>query len=193
MRCATKAFVLLVFSIVSVLNEATLSQALSQDELITPDSEFVKAMVRPAVAYLKDHYKKKTDYGTDSLIGLAIFNAGLRLGKSKRQLKTDPTLVEILDRVSEEVLNATPEGERTIYAACVTGLLLAEVDEVKYQNHINHVLNFLYARQLSFGGWAYRKEIRADTSQTQYAALFLWLAKEKKFSVKRSAVEGAIN
>lgn len=184
----------LIFALVttSLLNSVATGTVSAQDEPITPDSEFVKAMVRPAVAYLKEHYHKKGDYGNASLVGLAIFNAGLRLGKSKRELSSDPVLKEILDRVSGEVLNVTAEGERTIYAACVTGLLLAEVDENKYNQQINHVLNFLYARQMPHGGWGYRKEPKGDTSQTQYAALFMWLAKEKKFKVKASAVENAI-
>ena len=175
-----------------VVGNSAIRSAAAQDELITPDSEFVKAMVRPAVKYLKENYRKKAEYGNASLVGLAIFNAGLRLGKSKRELKADPVLVEILDRVSEEVLSVTADGERTVYAACVTGLLLAEVDENKYDREINHILNFLYQRQQPHGGWGYKKEPTGDTSQTQYASLFLWLAKEKKFQVKRSAVEGAI-
>lgn len=191
MRFSTKSTVFILFTFASFLNETTLQTAQGQ-ELITPDSEYVKRMVRPAVKYLEEHYNKKYDYGHSSLVGLAIFNAGLRLGKSKRELTSNPVLVEILDRVSKEVMETTAEGEKTMYESCVTGLLLAEVDENKYKQEIEHILNMVYARQMPHGGWGYRKETSGDTSQTQYCALFLWLAKEKKFKVRASVVENAI-
>ena len=167
-------------------------QRASGQELITPDSEFVKAMVRPAVAYLKEHYHKKGDYGNSALVGLAIYNAGLRLGRSKTELKGDPVLQKLLKQVADKINTITPESERTVYAPCVSGLLLAEVDHIKYNKEINIILDFIYARQMPFGAWGYRKEPKGDISQTQYASLFLWLCKNKEFKVKASVVENAI-
>jgi hypothetical protein len=193
MAVTKKWTTLVVFVVASVFQHSQLTMLSAQDEDITPDSEYVKAMVKPAVAYLKANYNNSREYGNSALVGLAIFNAGLRFGIGRNELKRDPVLSQILDKVSEEIGTITPEGERTIYAACVSGLLLAEVDEVKYSQQIKKVLEFLYARQQPHGGWGYKKEPAGDTSQTQYASLFFWLAKEKRFNVKKSAVEGAIN
>lgn len=163
------------------------------DEDITPDSEFVRAMVRPAIDYLISYRSKpERDFGSDALLGLAIYNGELRLGKEPYEIKQIPVLKAILETVEGAVDEMSSEGERTIYAACVSGLLLAEVDPVKYANQIEKVLKVLYARQAPHGGWGYTGEPAGDVSQTQYASLFLWLAKNKDFQVKASAVEGAI-
>jgi len=165
----------------------------AQDELITPDSEFVRKMVRPAINYLIGYRTKpERDFGSDALLGLAIYNGELRLGKEPYEIKQIPVLKEILNTVQGAVQDMSTDGERTIYAACVSGLLLAEVDSVKYAAEIEKVLTVLYNRQAPHGGWGYTKEPAGDVSQTQYASLFLWLAKNKDFQVKASAVEGAI-
>lgn len=191
MQLTIRVSLLATFSFFSLFSSTTLKQVCGQ-ELITPDSEYVKAMVRPAVAYLKASYTKRAAYGNAGLVGLAIFNAGLRLGKSKRELKADPTLKEILVRCRESINSASNGSEPKIYSICVAGLLLMEVDEVEYAKEINHILDFLYERQMPMGAWSYNRDPRGDTSQTQYAALFLWLAKEKKFKVKATVVENAI-
>lgn len=191
MRSPINVALLVALTVSSILTPGLASPVRGQ-ELITPDSEYVKAMVRPAVEYLRTKHKKRTDYGHKALVGLAIFNAGVRLGKSRREITSDPVMVEILDEVAKTVIDITPESEHTVYEACVAGLLLAEVDEAKYAQHIQHVLDFLYTRQKEHGGWTYKGEPLGDTSQNQYASLFLWLAKEKKFPVKASAVENAI-
>lgn len=188
----TKTASLLLVAMALLLAPIGLLVPVHGQELITPESDFVQSMVEPAVAYLKKNYVKRREYGNAALIGLAIYNAGLRQGKSKKELLADPVLKEILSQVAEEVGKITPASERRVYSACVAGLLLAEVDDSKYQKQINHVLDLLYKRQMTFGAWSYVNDPRGDTSQTQYASLFLWMCQEKKFKVKELAIENAI-
>ncbi len=193
MRHPNLNILLPLFLWVAAASSFSVAALKAQDEPITPDSEYVRKMVRPAIDYLIAYRTKpERDFGSDALIGLAIYNGELRLGKEPYEIKQIPVLKAILERVQGAVQDMSTDGERTIYAACVSGLLLAEVDPVKYSAEIEKVLTVLYNRQAPHGGWGYTNEPAGDVSQTQYASLFLWLAKNKDFQVKASAVEGAI-
>lgn len=77
---------------------------------------------------------------------------------------------------------------KDLYYPCLATILLMEVDDAKYKNQIITMMNMLRDRQLSNGGFAYLSvgsggETGApDTSQSQYAALVYFVARQHRFN-----------
>jgi len=79
-----------------------------------------------------------------------------------------------------------------IYYPCLALILLAEVNDKKYENEIKRLINMLIERQHSDGAFGYLRDPTAgDTSQSQFVALALYVAKQHGFSYS-PRVPGAI-
>lgn len=71
-----------------------------------------------------------------------------------------------------------------IYYPCLAMILLAEYDSKKYKPEIKQFLNMLKRRQRPNGAFTYRSQPNSgDTSQTQFAALAMSVAKTHGFNV----------
>ena len=69
-----------------------------------------------------------------------------------------------------------------MYYPCLALILLLEVDDVKYKPQIIKMLQMVKERQLSSGAYTYLRKDVPDTSQTQYAALALYVARQHRFN-----------
>jgi hypothetical protein len=157
----------------------------------TPDDPEVEQMVQKAVAALGN---MGGDIGQRTLAALAIVQAGKRY---QEEIPKDHPLVqhtiagilglfppdESYDRTNSSDSNIL--AYREVYFPCLALILLAEVDDVKYQPQIQRLINMLVERQRPFGAFTYLSNVQlktGDTSQTQYAALALYVAKQHRFN-----------
>ena len=126
----------------------------------------------------------------DALAGLAV----LQHAKRYRQLvpKDDPYLEAVASRIIKD-FPADPKDDATrsdtvvnkkeLYYPCLALIYLAEYDARKYEPYIIRLLDMLARRQAPNGSFTYLKQQRsADTSQTQYAALAMFVAKQHNIS-----------
>jgi hypothetical protein len=65
-------------------------------------------------------------------------------------------------------------ASKTVYAASVATLLLAEVDRQKYRRELEQLSQYYRRAQYRNGGYGYFGEETGDISQAQYAMLALW-------------------
>ena len=80
----------------------------------------------------------------------------------------------------------------SMYEPCLALILLCEVDDEKYKEQIQRMLRWLEGRQLATGAWGYKARPRDDTSQTQYAALAMFVAKHHGFKINYEVPKKAI-
>jgi len=75
-------------------------------------------------------------------------------------------------------------SQQELYYPCLATILLCEYDSVKYKNEIKRMLAMLKGRQKPSGAFTYLNEAdTGDTSQTQFAALAMAVAKAHGFNV----------
>ena len=156
----------------------------------TPESPEVRSMVARGARFLaRDHIY---DEPHRALAAMAIFKSG--------ESSEHPVVAESLKECVD--MCRTPEvvdrSLRSVYGASVVGILLCEVDPVKYRKEIANVIKSLEKRQKPFGGWGYPKPQTnweyGDTSMTQYAILCAWIAKNTGGAeMSRTAMEGVTN
>ena len=155
---------------------------------VTPESPEVKAVVGKALAYLNGPAGVDDRLGGKCLIGMAFLKNG--------SPPTHPKIVEAL-RACEEFAKS-PTGNNATSAAAVDNysvglavIFLCELDPLqeKHRASTTRIVNQLLSRQISSGGWTYDQTQNGDTSQTQYAALGLWMADLVGISVPQQNVE----
>ncbi len=89
----------------------------------------------------------------------------------------------MIDKLDSRQLNTSPSF-RTMYASALAAVLLLELDPEKHREQIQVLLNHIASRQQESGAWGYREyPLAGDTSQMQYIALALWLARQNGFEV----------
>ncbi len=176
------------------------SSARAQIEF-SPDDPVVEEMVQKAVAALGN---MSGDIGESTLAALAIVQAGKRY---KEEVPKDHPLVQQtiasilrLFPVDNDFDTGNPSdgnilAYREVYFPCLALILLAEVDDVKYQPQIKRLIKMLVERQRPFGAFTYLSNVllgTGDTSQTQYAALALYVAKQRRFNFDPNVAKGAL-
>lgn len=156
----------------------------------SPDHPDVKAMCDKAMSVLtKQGSISPTSRGSGAaaLRGLAIIQY------HKRYFQRVPKDIPYLNSAVEHVAGQFPKGkgdpkkknilkEGEMYYPCLAMILLAEYDAQKYKSEIKAILNMIKDRQLGHGGHSYAHEPQnGDTSQTQFVALALSVAKTHGF------------
>ncbi|WP_231612647.1 hypothetical protein [Novipirellula galeiformis] len=123
----------------------------------------------------KTHYPLGTaysgGYGEQALLGYASM-----------KLKHDPADpvvrqgVQAALAIVRKLSDRDPGGDnsKTVYAASVATLLLAEVDREAYRKELERLAQYFNKVQYPGGGYGYLHEHLGDISQTQYAMLALW-------------------
>jgi len=155
-------------------------------KIYTPEHPEVRAMCDNAMKLLTQNILVGGSRlpGITALRGLAVVQYHKRY--NQRVPKDDPFLKMAVDHVASHFPSAGGEilNESEMYFPCLAMILLAEYDSQKYKSEINAILKMIKDRQLGFGAHTYKREKNSgDTSQTQFVALALVVAKAHGFEI----------
>ncbi len=154
----------------------------------TPDDPEVKAMIDKGVAYL---IQAKGDEYAESLGGKCL----VAMATYKHlEDKNHPKVLEAVAACQQQI-NASPQslpGDFN-YSLGLAIIFLCEIDAQQYSSEIQWLLGLLHSRQRSDGAWSYPDYQTGDTSQTQYAALAMWMAHTHGYPAPPEAVENYAN
>lgn len=148
---------------------------------VTPESKEVVEVIDRAVGYLEQQTEAR--YGGRILMGLTLLKAGRE--------KTHPKVKDGLVAIDLLLSNAQITSSSEIYTIGLAIILMCELDPEQYRDKIETLLKALYSRQMKEGAWTYLHNPAGDTSQTQYAILSLWMAKNSGFEIPVEVIERA--
>ncbi|TWU41181.1 hypothetical protein Q31b_26200 [Novipirellula aureliae] len=147
----------------------------------TSDDPAVLALTEKGLDSLNKNVNAKTHYEVN------IFHSGGAGEKALAayaymKLRHDPSSPVVQQGlrsalfIANSPLSSDPGGEhsKTVYAAAVATLLLAEVDSIKYRTQLKKLDQYFRKAQYSNGAYGYPGQRTGDVSQTQYAILALW-------------------
>jgi hypothetical protein len=176
-RCENPLKWTLVWLALGALLQPTLGWSYS------PESPEVRAMIKRAIPYLEK--ASNEELGGDCLIALTLVKEGIG--------ENHPVVAHAVKRVKEGIAanQITDKGSDAFYSTGIAGIFMCEVDPVKYRREIDFILQYTQKRQMNTGGWSYPSYATGDTSQTQYAVLFLWTAQHSGISIAPEMVERA--
>jgi hypothetical protein len=154
----------------------------------TPEHEDVYASATRGVNYLQEHLPGET--GEAILAGIATIEYTKRYENS---VPVDhPTVQHALNRANAAMVDPmTPlRNDHSMYAPCLAIILYCDCGDQKYKAQIQELIGALLERQSGDGSFGYfGQEGIGDTSQTQYAALAMWVAKAHGFRVPPQAAK----
>ncbi|MBC7852524.1 MAG: hypothetical protein IAF94_03725 [Pirellulaceae bacterium] len=131
---------------------------------VTPDDAKVKKCVASALKYLGGVADSRL--GGDCLIGLCFHKAGA---------EDHPKITYAIKRCQEASTGAQNIIDN--YSLGIALMFLCEVDPQNQHALIEKLVKEVLSRQQPGGGWSYPNYKTGDTSQTQYAVLGLFMAK----------------
>lgn len=146
-------------------------------QALTPESPEVRAVIDKGLAALENGTHELV--GGKAIIALCFFKAGRAVEHHK--------IVEAIKACQGQ----NPESLAGIdtYSLGIATIFLCELEQQNLHDLTQMYLTALLKRQKPHGGWGYPTSSTGDTSQTQYAALALWIARQKGFEVPQEAVE----
>lgn len=173
--------------IVGIAALATANTAIAQKDFY-PEHPVVKAMADKALQRLQ----KSGNGGHGAMAALAIVEHSKRY--EQRIPKNNPTVVEAINSILSKANKDGMADEREMYYPAVALILLAEVDADKYEDAILKILEAFKERQENHGGFTYsNSKGTGDCSQTQFAALAMWVAKTHGFEVDLNMAKSTLN
>ena len=154
----------------------------SAQAVYSPDHPEVRALADDLVNYLKGAIKPNSQMNSRVLAALAVVQHSKRYNGSVPV--SDPLVKQACDDVAAQV-DEIIENEREMYMPCITIILLAETNARAYREPIKKLLRFLENRQNPNGSYTYKNEgyKSCDMSQTQFAALAMFVAKLHGFDM----------
>ncbi|MEX2174783.1 MAG: prenyltransferase/squalene oxidase repeat-containing protein [Pirellulaceae bacterium] len=177
MHCYRNIVLLVVFA-------GTVVVAARPAQAVTPESKEVKAAIERALKSFETA-QPDTRMGADCLIALCYLKNGREIAH--------PRIQKALARCTAF---ADKPGSEDVYSVGLSLILLCELDPAVYnldpEQHrvtIDKILAGLLKMQKKHGGWGYYTMETGDTSQTQYAALGIWMAQAAGAQVPQENVE----
>jgi hypothetical protein len=150
---------------------------------ITPEHPDVKKVVDKAVAYLEKH-QSGGHVGDRILLGLTLLKA---------RNAEHPLVKSVLDEITATSFDT---DQLEMYAHGLGVILVGEANRSTDGAALQRLTDALIARQKPFGGFGYdgkgpHRQIRdtGDISQTQYAVLAMWTARQAGAQVPQAAVQ----
>jgi Squalene-hopene cyclase C-terminal domain len=147
----------------------------------TPESPEVKVLIEKAIPFL-EKASRGDRFGERAIVALALLKT-----RGVEHPRVVQTIKELTDQNTswEEVEN---------YSLGITIILLSEIGRTDLLPDIQKLVDKLVKRQKDHGGFGYDGHGGAtmstgDVSQTQYAALALWSAKQVGADIPRETVE----
>ena len=147
----------------------------------TPESPEVIEICDRLADYLENGGFKKTENSFDNVHEGAYGELALS-GYAHYKYRGDPehpvvkTGVDAARKFVRGLDDPAPNAgsDKTVYAAAICGMLLAEVDPAGFKNDLAKLNRHFNDVRRSHGGYTYRSFKAGDVSQTQYAMLALW-------------------
>ena len=127
---------------------------------VTPESPEVKQVVQNGLKFLEG--ERDDRLGGSCLVGMAFLKNG---GGPEH-----PKVVSALQACEAS------SAEDDMYSLGLALIFLCELDAQKHQATTQKFISAILQAQKPHGGWGYPNLPAGDTSQTQYAALGLWMA-----------------
>lgn len=157
------------------------SHTLDAQDKYDPYHPEVKAAATRGIEYLSA--SSSDDAGEAILAGIAAIEYGKRYDEEVPV--NDPLVTHAISKAMDAMESRSPlQNRKDLYAACLAVILFCSVDDKQYAPQIQDLLYALENRQNADGGFGYLGEpTTGDTSQTQYAALALWVAKAHGFDM----------
>jgi len=172
------------------LSVLVLCQACSLPDALayTPSNPEVTQMLDKAMVFLAA--------GSESRLGgkCAVATVFLKHGHDA----THPKIKEAVEACRETAQKSFDEVARediVVYQIALALIFLTELDTKQYHSEIDTILGWLRRLQKEHGGWGYPSGKHAqtgDTSQTQYAVLSCWIAKQAKQNVPKEVFLGVL-
>lgn len=163
------------------------SDARAQKEYY-PEHPVVRALADKALRSLRTD----GNGGHGAMAALAIVEHSKRY--EQRVPKDNPTVQSAIKEIVGKAEKDGMENEREMYYPAVALILLAEVDAEKHHSSIVKILNGMKARQKDHGAFTYSShKSTGDCSQTQFAALAMWVAKTHGFEVDLGMAKATLN
>jgi hypothetical protein len=178
----TRSLVLGIFTLLAAANVA-----IAQKDFY-PEHPAVKAMADKALQRLQ----KSGNGGHGAMAALAIVQHSKRY--EQRIPKNNRTVEEAVNYILNKVSQGKMAEEREMYFPAIALILLAEVDSEKHEAAILEILAAMKDRQENHGGFTYATSRgTGDCSQTQFAALAMWVAKTHGFEVDLDMAQSTLN
>lgn len=151
----------------------------------------VKAAATRGVEFLGAELN--ADMGKAILAGIATIEHSKRYDETVP--KDHPTVVHALEKaVAGMGARGGLAKHKSFYAPCLAIILYCSVDAEQYANEITELLQAIRDRQHADGGFGYLGQTATgDTSQTQYVALALWVAKAHGFQLPPEVARDALD
>lgn len=174
-----------------LLTVASASTAVGQKRF-TPEHPEVKAMADKAANYLRPG----GDVGPATLASIAIVQYHKRY--NERVPKDHPGILSTIGKIQAMYKGGGERGplifrQNECYFPALAVMLFCEFDPVKYKSEIEQLLDMFVDRQMDNGAFTYLGQSAADTSQTQFACLAMWVAKQKGFDVDLDMAQKTLN
>jgi len=102
----------------------------------------------------------------------------------------DPFVSKLVQELAKDADRGAADlmANREVYFPCIAVITLLEYDDKKYASQAKKILDGILERQLDDGGFTYRNEKIPDTSQAQFAALAMFVAKQHRISLEPKKV-----
>jgi hypothetical protein len=147
----------------------------------TPEHPDVRALADRLVAHL-NQIKPTQQLSYRALAALAVVQHSKRYNASVPL--SNPLVKQACEDIAAEVDDII-EKENEMYFPCVCIILMAETNARAYREPIKKLLRYLENRQAPNGSYTYKREgyNSCDMSQTQFAALAMFVAKLHGFDM----------
>ena len=163
----------------------------------SPDDAAVQQIAKQGIDFLNKRFEAQPEGKLDRdvlLCGLAAIEYAKRYNEP---LPVDGPIVSRALAYANKALDPNTERgsfrtKNAVYEHALALIIYCEVDDVQYKSEIETLLDIIQGRQQRDGSINYvgRQGVGGDTSQTQYAALSLWVAKEHGFKVNIQTGKG---
>ena len=153
--------------------------ALAQKKYKDPYDPKVEKIARRAVEYLESVRGNIPEATISSLAVVEYY---------KRYDGVVPTDIPLVENTVAELARMVDGRSGTIYRnretyfPALAFILLAEYDAKKYESQCIKILDVLIERQISIGAYTYLDDEAGDTSQSQFGALALYVARQHRFA-----------
>lgn len=163
------------------------SFAFGQKKYPDPYHPTVEKLAKGAARYLESNPPGKIQ---EKAIGaLAVVECYKRYDGS---VPTDvPFIEDTVGEIQRMVDGGSAEiaSNRETYFPAIAFILLAEYDAKKYEEQCTKILDVLIARQMDVGAFTYINDPHGDTSQSQFGALALYVARQHEFPLDPNVVK----
>ena len=166
-------------------------------------SAFGQKKYKPQDDIIRNMTKKSVDFlSARNLSSGELYVAALAAAEwSKRYEGVVPTNHPLVSKATEEILQLVRDPSHPdslfkfdrMYEPCLALILLCDVDDQTFAPEIRTLIDYIQGRQLNTGSYCYNAIPGVDdVSQTQYAALSLFVAKHHGFQIDLQVTKRAL-